>query len=85
MVSHSLLVHSGFFKEVAKLGVTIAVALTATSAFALWAGTDIIGFLKVYTGIYTCGALISVVLVLRGPVHIVMSCNPQPDVASSQL
>ncbi|MFZ0845293.1 MAG: hypothetical protein WAM62_05825 [Pseudolabrys sp.] len=85
MVSHSLLVHSGFFKEVAKLGVTIAVALTATSAFAIWAGTDIIGFLKVYTGIYTCGALISVVLVLRGPVHIVTSYNPQPDVASSQL
>ncbi len=71
MVSHSLLVHSGFFKEVAKLGIVIAVAMTAATAFALWTGADIVGFLKVYTGIYTCGALISVVLVLRGPVRSV--------------
>ena len=71
MVSHSLLVHSGFFKEVAKLGVLTAVALTATTALALWVGTDIVGFLKIYTGIYACGALISVVLVLRGPVRSV--------------
>jgi O-antigen/teichoic acid export membrane protein len=36
MVSHSLLVHSGFFKEVAKLGVITAVAMTAATAFGLW-------------------------------------------------
>jgi O-antigen/teichoic acid export membrane protein len=71
MVSHSLLVHSGFFKEVAKLGVITAVAMTAATAFGLWTGADIVGFLKIYTGIYTCGALISVVLVLRGPVRTV--------------
>jgi hypothetical protein len=71
MVSHSLLVHSGFFKEVGKLGTIIAVAMTATTAFALWVGIDIIGFLKIYTGVYSCGALISVVLVLRGPVRSV--------------
>jgi O-antigen/teichoic acid export membrane protein len=71
MVSHSLLVHSGFFKEIAKLGIATALAMMATAALAIWAGVDIIGFLKVYTGVYACGALISIVLVLRGPVRSV--------------
>lgn len=71
MVSHSLLVHSGFFKEVAALGIAIAVAMTAVTALAIAIGIDVIGFFKVYSGVYACGALISVVLVLRGPMRAV--------------
>ena len=69
MVAHSLLVHTGFFKQIAKLGLVIAAAMTAATAVAVASGTDIVGFLKVYTGVYACGALISVVLVLRGPMR----------------
>ncbi len=69
MVSHSLLVHTGFFKQIAKLGIVIAATMTTTTVLAIAVGADIVGFLKVYTGIYTCGALISVVLVLRGPIR----------------
>jgi hypothetical protein len=70
MVANSVLVHNGFFKEVARMGVGVAAAMTGFGAFALLTHPDIVQFLQAYAAIYVCGALVSVVLTIRGPVKL---------------
>ena len=43
MVAHSLLVHTGFFKQIAKLGIVIAATMTTTTILAIMSGADIVG------------------------------------------
>jgi hypothetical protein len=66
-VSNFLLVHTGFFKEIARLAAVMVVAMTAATAAAFAVRLDIIGFLEVYTVVYVGGALLHVLLVIRGP------------------
>jgi len=77
MVSHSVLVLTGFFKDVAAVSFSLVAALTTGAAFALWAHLDIVGFLNVYTAIYTCGALATVGLMIRGPIRLAHSTPEQ--------
>jgi hypothetical protein len=76
MVSHSVLVLTGFFKDVAVVSFSLVAALTAGAAFALWAHLDIVAFLNVYAAIYTCGALATVALMIRGPIRL---AHTSPD------
>ena len=46
MVSHSVLVHTGFFKEVARISFALVAVLTGIAAFAVWAHFDIVQFLQ---------------------------------------
>jgi O-antigen/teichoic acid export membrane protein len=66
-VSNFLLVHTGFFKEIARLAAAMVVAMTAATAVAFAARLDIIGFLEVYSAVYVGGALLHVLLVIQGP------------------
>ena len=70
MVSHSVLVHTGYFKEVARISFGLVAAMTAGAAVAMWAHSDIVQFLNVYTAIYTCGAIATVGLMIRGPIRL---------------
>lgn len=70
MVTHSVLVHNGYFKDVARLGVVMTAAMTAVAAFAFLRHTDIIGFLQAYAAVYGCGALAALVLMIRGPFRL---------------
>ncbi len=70
MVSHSVLVHTGFFKDVARISFALVAALTAGAALALWTHSDIVQFLNIYTAIYTCGAIATVGLMIRGPIRL---------------
>jgi O-antigen/teichoic acid export membrane protein len=66
-VSNFLLVHTGFFKEIARLAAAMVLAMTAATAVAFAARLDIIGFLEVYSAVYVGGALLHVLLVIQGP------------------
>jgi O-antigen/teichoic acid export membrane protein len=70
MVSHSVLVHTGYFKDVARISFALVAAMTAGAAVALWAHSDIVQFLNIYTAIYTCGAIATVGLMIRGPIRL---------------
>ena len=57
MVCASVLVHNGYFKDVARLGICVAVAMTLVGGYALFAQLDIVRFLQAYAAVYACGAL----------------------------
>ncbi|MGB6173273.1 MAG: hypothetical protein WBG12_15025, partial [Xanthobacteraceae bacterium] len=82
MVSHSVLVHTGFFKEVARISFALVAVLTGIAAFAVWAHFDIVHFLNAYAAAYTCGALATVALMIRGPIRQAHEVPGAPAVAS---
>jgi O-antigen/teichoic acid export membrane protein len=81
MVTHSVLVHNGFFKDVARLGTAVSIAMTGVAAYAVIGHLDIVGFLTAYAAVYTCGALAAVVLMIRGPIHLAHGIAAAPKVA----
>ena len=82
MVSHSVLVHTGFFKEVARISFALVAVLTGIAAFAVWAHFDIVHFFNAYAAAYTCGALATVALMIRGPIRQAHEVPGAPAVAS---
>ncbi len=72
-VANSLLMHTGYFRDIARLAFTIAVALTAAIALSIAAGLDMIDIVKIYTAVYAAGAAFYVVLVIRGPIRTARS------------
>jgi O-antigen/teichoic acid export membrane protein len=73
MVAQSLLLHAGFFREISRIGAAIAAAMIAATAISVAAKFDIVGFLGVYTVVYTAGALYLAVAAYRGPVRAASS------------
>lgn len=69
MVSHAVLVHTGFFKDVARISFGVAIALSVAAAFAVWDHFDIMQFLNAYAAVYTCGAIATIALMIRGPIR----------------
>ncbi|MFZ3360749.1 MAG: hypothetical protein WCA56_19510 [Xanthobacteraceae bacterium] len=70
MVSHSVLVHTGFFKDVARISFGVVAAETVVAVLAVTAHFDIVQFLNAYTAVYTCGAIATVALMIRGPIRL---------------
>jgi O-antigen/teichoic acid export membrane protein len=70
LVTHSVLVHSGFFKEVARIGILMVLTQVAITGIVVLGRLDIIGFLYLYTGVYAIGALMATALMIRGPIRI---------------
>ncbi len=69
MVALSLLVHTGFFKEIARVAPVIVVAITLGTLFAFFAKVNIVDYMWIYAIIYSGGALAFVWLAWRGPIH----------------
>jgi O-antigen/teichoic acid export membrane protein len=76
MVSHSVLVHTGFFREVARISFGLVGVMTVLAGIALWAHFDIVQFLNAYAAIYTCGAIATVGLMIRGPIRLAHRIPP---------
>jgi hypothetical protein len=76
MVSHSVLVHNGYFKDVARIGVGVVVAMTGIGAFAIATHLDIVHFLEAYAAVYACGAFAAVVMMVRGPFRLAHRAAP---------
>jgi O-antigen/teichoic acid export membrane protein len=70
MVTHSVLVHNGYFREVARIGMGVVAAMTIVGGLAIIVRFDIVQFLEAYTAVYTCGAVAAVVLMIRGPIRL---------------
>jgi len=66
-VSNFLLVHTGFFRQIAVLSVAVSLAMTAGTILALAMRLDLTGFLKIYTALYVGSALLYLWLAIRGP------------------
>jgi O-antigen/teichoic acid export membrane protein len=81
MVSHSVLVHTGFFKDVARISFGLVAALSGVAAVAVWAHFDIVQFLNGYAAVYTCGALATVALMIRGPIRLAHEVPGAPAIA----
>ncbi len=81
MVTHSVLVHNGYFREVARIGMAVVAAMTSVGAFALLVHLDIVQFLEAYAAVYTCGAIAAVVLMIRGPIRLAHQVAGMPQVA----
>jgi O-antigen/teichoic acid export membrane protein len=69
MVAQSLLLHSGFFREISRIGAGVAAAMIVATAIAVAARLDVVQFLGVYAAVYTAGALYLAVAAYRGPVR----------------
>jgi len=70
MVTQSVLVHNGYFKDVARLGLCNVAAMTGVGALAVFAHLDIVGFLEAYAAVYAGGALGSLLIMIRGPIRL---------------
>jgi hypothetical protein len=69
MVAQSLLLHAGFFREISRIGASVAIAMIAATAVSVVAKLNIVEFLAVYTAVYTAGALYLAFASYRGPVR----------------
>jgi hypothetical protein len=78
MVCNSVLVHNGYFREVARVGMGWVAAMTGVGVYALFAHIDIVQFLEGYTAVYACGALATLVLMIRGPIRLAHEVAPAP-------
>jgi len=69
MVSQSLLLHAGFFREISRIGAGVAVAMIAATAISVAAKFNVVEFLAAYAAVYTAGALYLVIAACRGPIR----------------
>jgi hypothetical protein len=69
MVSQSLLLHAGFFREISRIGAGVAAAMIVATGVAVTAKLDIVEFLGVYAAVYTAGALYLAIAAIRGPIR----------------
>lgn len=69
-VASNLLLHTGFFREIARVASFLVVAMGAMTAIVLAAGLDITGFLGAYALVYVAGAALYIVYVVNRPFRI---------------
>ncbi|HXY22389.1 MAG TPA: hypothetical protein VEI29_06870, partial [Burkholderiaceae bacterium] len=81
MVTHSVLVHTGYFREVARVGMGAVVAMTCVAVYTFAVPLNIVQFLEAYTVVYACGALAAIVLMIRGPIRRAYGVPGTPKVA----
>jgi O-antigen/teichoic acid export membrane protein len=68
-VSNFLLIHTGYFKVIARLSIFVSLAATLATAIAIVAGADLTGFIAAFTAVYVVSALSYLALALRGPLR----------------
>jgi hypothetical protein len=66
-VASNLLLHTGFFREIARVASFLVVAMATMTGVVLALRLDIVGFIGGYTVVYIAGAVLYIAYVLRGP------------------
>jgi hypothetical protein len=69
-VATCLLQHTGFFREIARLGTITGGTIILATVVAVLMHLDIVGFLGVFAAAYVFGAVLAVIFALRGPIRI---------------
>jgi len=72
-VSNSLLLHTGYFRQLAMIAAGLAVALTAMTGVALFLRLDLTGFLWGYAITFAATVAFSVAALIRGPIRAAAS------------
>ena len=66
----NLLMHTGFFREIARVATVLMVAMAAMTAIVFVAGADIVDFIAGYAVVYCAGAVLCMLYVVRGPFRV---------------
>ena len=66
-VASNLLLHTGFFREIARVATFLVAAMAAMTLIAVAARVDIVGFIGGYAAVYVAGAALYIAYVWRGP------------------
>ncbi len=69
-VASNLLLHTGFFREIARVATFLVAAMAAMTGIVLVAGLDITGFLAAYALVYVAGAVLYIGYVVSRPFRI---------------
>jgi O-antigen/teichoic acid export membrane protein len=68
-VSNYVIVHTGFFREIARLATLVSIGMTIAAGAAIAARVELMQFLTVYTVAYTGSALLYLLLAIAGPIR----------------
>jgi O-antigen/teichoic acid export membrane protein len=66
-VASNLLLHTGFFREIARVATFLVAAMAAMTLAVIMSGLDIVGFIAGYATVYVAGAALYIAYVWRGP------------------
>ncbi len=75
-VANSLLLHTGYFREIARVATFLVVAMAAMTAIVLTAHLDITGFIGGYAAVYVAGAALYIAYVVRRPFRLLRPTGP---------
>jgi hypothetical protein len=78
-VATSLLIHTGYFKEMSRIALSLVAAMTVMTVVAWAARLDLTGFLASYLAVYMVGAAAFVTLAIRGPLNAHTAAAPHPN------
>jgi len=74
-VASNLLLHTGFFREIARVASFLVAAMAVMTAIVLVLKLDIVGFIGGYAAVYVAGAALYVGYVVRGPFRVAQASN----------
>ncbi len=77
-VASSLLLHTGFFRELARVASILVAAMLGMTAIVLLSGLDIVGFIGGYAAVYVAGAALYVYYMVRMPFRITAAPKVAP-------
>jgi hypothetical protein len=75
IVSETLLQHTGYFRNLARVGALVAVLMVVATALSVVAKFDIVGFLIAYTAVFAAGAVGLAIAAVMGPIR---AASPYP-------
>jgi O-antigen/teichoic acid export membrane protein len=64
-VASCLLLHTGFFREIARVATFLVVAMAAMTAIVIASGADVVGFIGGYAAVYVIGAALYIFDAMR--------------------
>jgi O-antigen/teichoic acid export membrane protein len=78
-VASNLLLHTGFFREIARVASVLMGLMAAMTAVAILARVGIVGFIAGYAAVYVAGAALYVTAVLRRPFRLAATPKVAPQ------
>jgi O-antigen/teichoic acid export membrane protein len=64
-VASSLMVHTGFFREIARIVTVLVLAMAAMTAIAIGCGAGIVGFIGSYAAVFAAGGILYITFVMQ--------------------
>jgi O-antigen/teichoic acid export membrane protein len=78
-VASNLLLHTGFFRQIARVATFLVVAMAVMTGIVLLAGLDITDFLGGYTVVYIAGGALYIGYMVHGPFGLAAEPKVAPD------